>query len=128
MDYNIVDRLFSSRVNEYEYYRNQASQEAKFLSAGDLFQKSASAFTPSSRSVKMLGVAFALAAGAFVLTMMKDPPTSVASDPAGTAAKPSDIQVPTGIPARNSDVRCQRWWTQVCHPVVGNGLGQTGAR
>src|SRR3954464_5206665 len=28
----------------------------------------------------------------------------------------------------NSDVRCQRCWTQVCHPVVGNGLGQTRAR
>ena len=27
----------------------------------------------------------------------------------------------------NSDVRCQRCWTQVCHPVVGNGLRQTGA-
>jgi hypothetical protein len=101
MDYNFVDRFFSSRANDYEYYRNQASQEAEFLSVGDLFQKSASAFTPSSRSLKVLGVAFALATGAFVLTMLKDPPTSVASDPAGTATSPSDIQVPTGIPAGN---------------------------
>src|SRR3954468_3904910 len=28
----------------------------------------------------------------------------------------------------NSDVRCQRCWTRVRHPVVRNGLGQTGAR
>jgi len=42
--------------------------------------------------------ALALAAGAFLLTMAKDPPRSAASDPAGAMADPVDIQVPTGIP------------------------------
>jgi len=50
------------------------------------------------RALKMLGVACVLAAGAFVLTMLKDPPKSVASDPTAPVAKAVDIQVPTGIP------------------------------
>ena len=49
------------------------------------------------RKLKLFGVAFALAAGAFVLTMLKDPPQSVASDPSRTI-QPLDIQVQTGIP------------------------------
>jgi hypothetical protein len=51
------------------------------------------------RSLKMLGIACVLAAGAFVLTMVKDPPQSVASDPTAVAIKSAEIQVPTGIPA-----------------------------
>ena len=51
------------------------------------------------RVLKMLGIACVLAAGAFVLTMLKDPPRSVASDPTAPVAKPVDIQVPTGIPS-----------------------------
>jgi len=50
------------------------------------------------REVKALAAALALAAGAFLLTMAKDPPRSAASDPAGAMADPVDIQVPTGIP------------------------------
>ena len=49
------------------------------------------------RTLKLFGIAFALAAGAFVLTMLKDPPRSVASDPSRTI-QPLDIKVPTGIP------------------------------
>ena len=47
--------------------------------------------------LKMLGLAFALAAGAFVLTMLKDPPKSVASDPT-VSIRPLDIKISTGIP------------------------------
>jgi hypothetical protein len=64
------------------------------------------------RKLKLFGVAFALAVGAFVLTMFKDPPQSVASDPAGPVAKPADIQVPTGIPAM-APVDCYST-TQAC--------------
>ena len=51
------------------------------------------------RALKMLGVACVLAAGAFVLTMLKDPPKSVASEPTAPATKSMDIRVPTGIPS-----------------------------
>ena len=51
------------------------------------------------RTLKMLGIACVLAAGAFILTMVKDPPKSEASDPTAPAAKAVDIQVPTGLPA-----------------------------
>ena len=47
--------------------------------------------------LKMFSLALALAAGAFVLTMLKDPPKSVASDPTRTI-QPLDIQIQTGIP------------------------------
>ena len=43
----------------------------------------------------MFGLAFALAAGAFVLTMLKDPPKSVASDPIRTI-RPLDLRIQTG--------------------------------
>ncbi len=49
------------------------------------------------RSLKLFGLVFALATGAFVLTMLKDPPKSVASDPTRTI-QPLDIQIQTGIP------------------------------
>ena len=49
------------------------------------------------KAFKMFGLAFALAGAAFVLTMLKDPPKSVASDPTRTI-QPLDIQIQTGIP------------------------------
>lgn len=49
------------------------------------------------RKLKLFGVAFGLAAAAFVLTMLKDPPQSVASDPSRTI-QPLDIKISTGIP------------------------------
>ena len=51
------------------------------------------------RALKMFGVACVLAAGAFILTMIKDPPKSVASDPTAATVKSVDVQVPTGIPS-----------------------------
>jgi len=59
------------------------------------------------RTLKMLGVACVLAAGAFWLTMLKDPPKSVASDPTAPVAKTADIRVPTGIPSGDSCVPFQ---------------------
>ncbi len=50
------------------------------------------------KKLKMLGVAFALAGAAFVFTMMKDPPKSVASDPTLPTIQPNDIKIQTGIP------------------------------
>jgi len=52
--------------------------------------------------LKMLGLAFALAAGAFVLTMLKDPPKSVAFNP-GATIQPLDIKIQTGIPTGEYD-------------------------
>jgi hypothetical protein len=55
------------------------------------------------RKLKLLGLAFSLAAGAFVLTMLKDPPKSVASDPTRLTIQPNDIQIQTGIPTGSWD-------------------------
>jgi len=51
------------------------------------------------RTLKLFGLAFALAGAAFVFTMVKDPPRSVASDPTAAVVKSGDVQVPTGIPS-----------------------------
>jgi hypothetical protein len=50
------------------------------------------------RKLKLFGVAFGLAAAAFVLTMLKDPPKSVASDPTKLTIQPLDLKIQTGIP------------------------------
>ena len=60
------------------------------------------------RQLKLFDVACVLAAGAFWVTMLKDPPKSVASDPTAPVAKTVDIQVPTGIPTTD----CQT--TSIC--------------
>ena len=52
--------------------------------------------------LKMFAVALALAAGAFALTMLKDPPKSVASDPTQTI-RPLDLKIQTGIPTGDYD-------------------------
>ena len=49
------------------------------------------------RKLRMFGVAFALASAAFVFTMLKDPPKSVAFNPSATI-QPNDIKISTGIP------------------------------
>ena len=54
------------------------------------------------RTMKVFGLAFALAGAAFVLTMLKDPPKSVASDPTQTI-QPNDIKIQTGIPSGDYD-------------------------
>ncbi len=51
------------------------------------------------RALKMLGVACVLAAGSFVLTMLKDPPQSVAGHPGAVTVKSAGVQVPTDLPA-----------------------------
>ena len=51
------------------------------------------------KKLKMLGVAFALAGAAFVFTMMKDPPQSVAGHPGAVTVKSAGAQVPTDLPA-----------------------------
>jgi hypothetical protein len=61
------------------------------------------AVTPVRTMVRGLGVAVLLAAGAFVLTMLKDPPQSVASDPTAPVTETVDVQVPTGLPALDFD-------------------------
>ena len=50
------------------------------------------------RTLKLFGLAFALAGAAFVFTMLKDPPKSVASDPTLATIQPNDLKVQTGIP------------------------------
>ena len=49
------------------------------------------------RKPKLFAVALALATGAFVLTMLKDPPQSIASDPTQTLAPQKDMHVPSGL-------------------------------
>ena len=49
------------------------------------------------RKVKMFAVAFALATAAFWVTMLKDPPKSVAADPTGGFSI-RDVQVPSSLP------------------------------
>jgi hypothetical protein len=53
---------------------------------------------PLFRTVKLFAVALALATGAFVITMLKDPPQSVASDPTAPPARAIELQVPAGLP------------------------------
>ena len=48
--------------------------------------------------VKLFGISFALAAGAFVLTMLKDPPTSVAGHPGAVTMKSGGVVLPTDLP------------------------------
>ena len=50
------------------------------------------------RRMKLFAVALALATGAFLLTMLKDPPTSIASDPAAPPAPTPSPQVPSALP------------------------------
>ena len=52
--------------------------------------------------MKVFGLAFALAGAAFVFTMLKDPPKSVASDPTQTI-QPNDMKIQTGIPSGDYD-------------------------
>lgn len=62
------------------------------------------------RQFYLLAIAFVLATGAFWLTMFKDPPRSVASDPTRITDRSSDLRVPTGLPSfednynQNTDV------------------------
>ena len=55
------------------------------------------------RRLKLFGLAFALAGAAFVFTMLKDPPKSVASDPTRLTIQPKDIKIQTGIPSGDYD-------------------------
>ncbi len=50
------------------------------------------------RQLYLFTLAFVVATGAFWLTMLKDPPKSVAANPTQTA-QPFDIKVPTGLPS-----------------------------
>jgi len=54
------------------------------------------------RTLKVFGLAFVLAGAAFVFTMLKDPPKSVASDPTQTI-QPNEIKIQTGIPSGDYD-------------------------
>ena len=55
------------------------------------------------RTLKLFGLAFALAGAAFVFTMLKDPPKSEASDPTKLTLQPLDIKIQTGIPTGEYD-------------------------
>ena len=55
------------------------------------------------RTLKVFGLAFALAGAAFGFTMLKDPPKSVASDPTRLTIQPKDIKIQTGIPSGDYD-------------------------
>jgi hypothetical protein len=54
------------------------------------------------RNLKLFSVAFAVAATAFVFTLLHNPPTSVASDPV-KGMSTSDFKVPVGLPNTSFD-------------------------
>jgi hypothetical protein len=51
------------------------------------------------KALKMFGLACVLAAGAFVLMMLKNPPHSVAGHPGAVTVKSTGVQVSTDLPA-----------------------------
>ena len=55
------------------------------------------------RTLKLFGLAFALAGASFVFTMLKDPPKSVASDPTRMTIQPMELTIQTGIPTGEYD-------------------------
>src|SRR5690349_6465735 len=75
------------------------AERSRDKAPGEVLFDTAPAVTPMGTMVRGLGVAVLLAAGAFVLTMLKDPPQSVASDPTAPVATAVDVQLPTGLPA-----------------------------
>jgi hypothetical protein len=76
----------------------RAVERRRAEAQNQLLARAASPVVPSRRTVRAFSVAFLLAGGAFVLTMLKDPPKSVASDPTAAAVTEVDLQVPTGLP------------------------------
>jgi hypothetical protein len=54
------------------------------------------------RKSKLFTMAFAVAAAAFVVTMLQNPPKSVASDPV-KGMTVSDVKIPTGLPSGSYD-------------------------
>ena len=98
MDSNLALRLRDDGTVDYDYYRRRACQERNAY-VREAVGKGISAVTPSARSARMFGVACVLAVGAFFLTMLKDPPQSVAGHPGAVTVKSTDVQVPTGLPA-----------------------------
>jgi len=87
--------LYRAHLPTAEHSRDQVQGETSF--------DTDPAVTPVRTMVRGLGVAVLLAAGAFVLTMLKDPPQSVASDPTAPVTETVDVQVPTGLPALDFD-------------------------
>ena len=83
---------------DYDAFWKRAHQ-ARSAYVHEVLGKGASAVTPSGRSVRTFALACCLAAGAFGLTMLKDPPQSVASDPSDIVTKSTDVQVPETLPA-----------------------------
>ena len=75
------------------------AERSRDTAPGEVLFDTAPAVTPMGTMVRGLGIAVLLAAGAFVLSMLKDPPQSVAADPTAALAKAADVQVPTGIPS-----------------------------
>ena len=75
----------------------KAAERMRTQAQGEFLLRAASVITPSRGTMKGLGVACVLAVGAFVLTMLEDPPKSVAFNPSETI-QPNNIKIQTGIP------------------------------
>jgi len=86
--------LYRTHLPKAERRRDEAQGETLF--------DTDPAVTPVRTMVRGLGVAVLLAAGAFVLTMLKAP-QSVASDPTAPVTETVEVQVPTGLPALDFD-------------------------
>ena len=82
---------------DYDAYREEAARMRAEVMNG-LVSQGLSAVTPSRRTLRNFGLAVLLATGAFWLTMLEDPPKTIAADPSVTGFSPSDIKVPSGLP------------------------------
>jgi hypothetical protein len=85
---------------DYDHCRTVAGQiRAEMMT--DAASRGLAVVTPSRRTLRNLGLAFLLAAGAFWTVMLNDPPKTVAADPnaSAKAVSPLDLPMPLGLPA-----------------------------
>ena len=88
------------------YVRQSRERWAKHASEAPTAPEPRILSPSAKRHLKSWAVAFVLATGAFWLTMAKDPPKSVASDPTSKSSR-ADIRVPSGLPAAESAARTE---------------------
>ena len=85
-----------------EFYVAQSRVRRSEYINGALSAAGSRAVSPKAkRHIRSWAIAFVLATGGFWLTMAKDPPRSVAADPASgptSGFSPLDIKIPSGLP------------------------------
>ncbi len=84
---------------DYFAHRDRAARMRSEM-INDALGKGIATVTPSRRTVRNLSLAFLVAAGAFWVVMLNDPPTTVAADPSMVEEgfSPLDLIVPADLP------------------------------